>query len=249
MYWCYGFRPGWPAERRDRPEAGCLYLIALCRQEPSASETKQWSRWLQEEARSLPLMGVTEKSSPASLAPRYELWLALPRGASLTPVTGERRMSWEDLAQLLQQTSAQIATTPSSDVPQGRGENPARLSELEARAQWLEDELVTAREQFRRQTSRNLVVDRSAEHEPLPAESSHPAAGFARELADQLALSVNLLLDTAALLALQSQSDPQALEAIRDIQRRTEKLADTLRLQEDRPPEDFPRGTKPPLDS
>ena len=228
LYWCYGFRPGWPEERRDRPEAACLYLIALCRQEPASSDVKNWNRRLQEEARALPLLAAAEKPLASGLAPRYELWLALPRGASLAAVAGERRMRWETLAGLLQETGPRLsATLPPMQHLEGVA-SQARLSELEARAQWLEDELTSAREQFRTETSRNLLVQKSP-----PGESTltHPAPE-PEDVSSRLALSVSLLLASAELLALQSQADPATLDAVRDIHGRTERLADALRLQE-----------------
>jgi hypothetical protein len=228
LYWCYGFRSGWPEERRDRPEAACLYLIALCRQEPAAADVRQWSRRLQEESRALPLFSAASKTPAAGLGPRYELWLALPRGASLTAVAGERRVHWETLANLLSEQSAPAAAPlPALPALEG-GESRAGLQELEARAQWLEEELATAREQFHSQTRRNLLAQKS----PAAETSSAAAASAPEDSASRLSLSAGLLVACAELLALQSQSDPATLDAARQIQRRAEQLAEALRLQE-----------------
>ncbi|MBI3934989.1 MAG: hypothetical protein HY316_09885 [Acidobacteria bacterium] len=231
LFWCYGFRPGWPEERRDRPEAACLYLIALCRQEPTAAETKQWSRRLQDEARALPALAGSEKASTGGLGPRYELWLALPRGASLASAAGERRMRWEGLAQLLQQKSERVSGTLPPMLQLERAESQSRLSELEARAQWLEEELATAHEQFRKESGQF-----PPELDSLQAGSSEKApGGGSEELTSRWALSASLLLAAADLLALQSQGDPAVLDSVREIQRRTKKLTDALRAQEQAP--------------
>ena len=238
LYWCYGFRPGWPEERRDRPEAACLYLIAVCRQEAAAAEVQQWSRRLQEEARALPLFAAAEKAPASGLGPRYELWLALPRGASLTAVAGERRMHWETLSGLLQEKGPRLAGTLPPMLQLEGSENQTRISELETRAQWLEDELASAREQFRSQTSRNLLAQKSP-----PADSSLTASpAELGNVSSGMALSVSLLLASAELLALQAQSDPSTRDAVREIQRRTEKLAAELRPQESHSPQDTPRS-------
>jgi hypothetical protein len=222
LYWCYGFRPGWPAERKDRPEAACLYLIAACRQEPAAAEVKQWSKRLQEEARTLPALGpalgAAEKPAGSTLAPRYELWLALPRGASLAPVAGERRLRWENLLRLLEQKSPAAAGTLPPMLQLERSESQARLSELEARAQWLEEELATAREQFHKEAG-------SAPH--VPEETG--AGPDADEPSSRLALAANLLLASADLLALHSSGDPAAMDSIREIQQRARRLQESSR--------------------
>ncbi|MBI2819983.1 MAG: hypothetical protein HYX73_08390, partial [Acidobacteria bacterium] len=227
LYWCYGFRAGWPEERRDRPEAACLHLIALCRQEPAAVEAKQWSRRLQEEARALPLFAATEKAPGSGLGPRYELWLALPRGASLAAVAGERRMRWEELARMLETKGPLMVETLPPMLQLEHSENQTRISELEARAQWLEEELAAAREQFRKETSQNLLAEKSSRGESTPSAP----AGELGDVSSRVALSVSLLLASAELLALHSQNDPSTLNAVREIQRRSEKLADALRLQ------------------
>ncbi|MBI4479251.1 MAG: hypothetical protein HY651_04435 [Acidobacteria bacterium] len=248
LYWCHGFRAGWPEERRDRPEAACLYLIALCRQEPTGAEVKQWSRRLQEEIRSLPVLGGAEKASGTGLGPRYELWLALPKGASLAAVAGERRLRWEGLSRLLEEKGPPSAETLPPLLELQRSENQARLSELEARAQWLEEELATAREQFRQESSQPDLAGRTRETEmpspqPLPMTSRPVDEPGAR-----MALSVSLLQASADLLALQSQNDPAVLESVREIQRRSQQLADALREQEERlnPESSSRRSAEPP---
>jgi hypothetical protein len=55
-----------------------------------------------------------------------------------------------------------------------------------------------------------------------------------------LALSLSLLLASAELLALQSEGDEATLEAVREIQRRSEKLVDELRVPGPPPSENPP---------
>jgi len=236
LFWCYGFRPGSTEERRDRPEGACLYLIAFCRQEPTAAEVKQWSKRLQEEARALPVVGSAEKAASGNpgLEPRYELWLALPRGASLVAVAGEQRMRWEALERLLKETAGQRFEGALPPMPQhAQSENQARLIELEARAQWLEEELATARELFRKESSTLPHVGRTSESGPAQPEPVPDAADHA----SQLSLSVNLLLASADVLALYSQNHPAEMDlglvdAVRVIQRRAQKLADALHARQ-----------------
>jgi len=248
LYWCYGFRAGWPEERRDRPEAACLYLIALCRQEPTAAEVKQWSRRLQEEMRSLPVLGGAEKATGSGLGPRYELWLALPKGAALAAVAGERRMRWEGLARLLEENGPPSAETLPPLLELQQSENQTRLSELEARAQWLEEELATAREQFRQETTQPHLAGRTREAEMPPPPPQPMPSRSVDEPASRMALSLSLLQASADLLALHSQNDPAVLESVREIQRRSQQLADALREQEEKldPEGSSRRSAEPP---
>jgi hypothetical protein len=83
----------------------------------------------------------------------------VPKGASLSAVAGEVRLRWETLSRLLEE-HAERGT--SQKVPAPGGVAPQnRLRELEARAQWLEEELATAREQFRVEASRAAESERS----------------------------------------------------------------------------------------
>jgi hypothetical protein len=196
---------------------------------------KQWTRRLQEEAKNLPLLDRAvvdraEKAASSSLSPRYELWLALPRGASLAAVAGERRLRWEGLVKLLEEKGTPLADTLPPMLHLEKGENQLRLNELEARAQWLEEELATAREQFRKEMKQIPPREVAASESVTPggaAAGSEPGDAQSR-----LALSLNLLQVSAELLALQSGSDPATLESIREIQLKTQKLAEILRAQD-----------------
>ncbi|HWP84369.1 MAG TPA: hypothetical protein VNN17_04225, partial [Terriglobia bacterium] len=240
LYWCYGFRAGWPRERRDRPEAACLYLIALCRWEPADSEVKQWNRRLQEEARSLPVQAAMEGAASAGLGPRYELWLALPRGASMAAVAGELRMWWEELAGLLGGKSLPLAEAASAPALAERRPNQSRLEELETRAHWLEEELAMAREQFRRETRKNLLAAR-----PSPAGEAPPAAaGEAAADSARLALLLHMLQVVTELLGSHARNQPAASESLQEIRRWADQMAELLRLPPDAAALSRPESTR-----
>ena len=152
-------------------------------------------------------------------------------------------MRWEELARSLEEKGQHAAATLPPMQHLQRAESQARLSELEARAQWLEEELATAREQFRKE-SIQLPPERTLQQ----AESLETASGGgARDPAARLALTANLLLASANLLAHDSHIDPAVLESVRGIQRRAQNLADVLRAQARAPsPEGAPWRTENP---
>jgi len=77
--------------------------------------------------------------------------------------------------------------------------------------------------------------------QPMPSRSVD-------EPASRMALSVSLLQASADLLALHSQNDPAMLESVREIQRRSQQLADALREQEQKldPEGSSRRSAEPP---
>lgn len=106
LFWCYGFRGG----RRDAAQSACVVLIALCREEPTQAEIEAWRREVENEERLL-----LPSNSPLGAAvgqpwrPRRELWLVLPRGASLRTTGSERRVSLETFARWLEAGAASAA--------------------------------------------------------------------------------------------------------------------------------------------
>jgi hypothetical protein len=241
LFWCYGFH----GTRRDRPEAACLFLIALCHEEPLAKEVSRWSRRLEEEARKLPQVGVPDAPPSADLGPRSELWVVVPPGVSLKKAASERRMRWETLAQLLAQKGdvERIAASPVRSKPGDQSE--VRLSELEARARWLEEELSAAREQFRKELNQT-ELGASVPGELMPFLPS-VTSGEGGDLYWRMAMSLSLLLVSTDLLAVQLQSNPEKLGAVRDLQLQSQRLLKALRgMEEGSPPEKSGRKPKGP---
>jgi hypothetical protein len=238
LFWCYGFH----GNRRDRPEAACVFLIALCHEEPRAKEVGRWSRRLEEEARKLPQAGVAESPRSADLGLRSELWVVVPPGVSLKKVANERRMRWETLALLLVQKEDEerLSAPPEPGKPGEPAQ--ARLSELEARARWLEEELAAAREQFRREARPTEPM------EPAPGRLlALPPSGEGGEPYWRLAMSLSLLLVATDLLAVHLQSDSEGLGAVRHLQRQSRRLLGVLRgTQGASPPEASNQETKGP---
>ena len=226
LFWCYGFH----GSRRDRPEAACVFLIALCHEEPLTKEVSRWSRRLEEETRKLPQASVADAPPSADLGPRSELWVVVPPGVSLKKAANERRMRWETLAQLLTQKGdlARVTTSPVRSKPGDQSQ--VRLSELEARARWLEEELSAAREQFRTEVSQTELG------ESVPGDLMRllppPASGEGGDLYWRMAMSLSLLLVSTDLLAGQLQSDPEKLGAVRDLQLQSQRLLRVLRGME-----------------
>jgi hypothetical protein len=143
-------------------------------------------------------------------------------------VAAERRMRWDLLAHLLDADELLETGGASETRSPGGFARSARLDELEARAQWLEDELASAREQFRLETSRNLLA-----RKPPSPEGAHASPPEAEKVLSLLALSANLLRATTELLSLRSNIDPATLETIREVQRRAGKLAGALGTQQE----------------
>ena len=96
LFWCYGFYGG----RRDAPEAACVLLIVLCRDEPAPAAMEAWRRQLENEEHLLPA-GSSGAPGPPSRS-RREFWLVAPDGASLGTAGSERRVSLETFARWLE---------------------------------------------------------------------------------------------------------------------------------------------------
>jgi hypothetical protein len=97
LFWCYGFH----GTRRDLPGAGCLLLIALCQQEPSAAQVEGWQRKLESERAASAPSRELSGGPQAGMQGLSELWVVVPPGSSLNPVASELRLYWDDFVQLL----------------------------------------------------------------------------------------------------------------------------------------------------
>ena len=238
LLWCYGLRAG----RSGRAPIAGLLLVVLCGEEPPAAEVKQWSQRLREESGQLSGTGTAESRStgPGS---RSELWLALPPGASLAPVGEERRMHWETLLQLVGEQGDLVASfesepgaaaTPASRLHAGEGE-------LEARAQWLEEELASVSDQLQREL-------RNASNGPSSRAKATQAASAADrgESNWRTALALGLLRMSSDLLAMQQHGNLSQLGALREIQSQSQKLLELLRALEEAKVEDPKQAKKPP---
>lgn len=223
LFWCYGFQGP-----RETAESACVLLIALCSKEPSDALVNEWAARLKKEAENLPSVKTADETlfDPGQ---RHQLWLLLPPDASLHSTSSERRMRWNDFMMSLE------GKTPSQNVPsfaatirgatgvaaeQGR----LRLTELEARAQWLEEELESARAEFLKQVTPQTAARASGAVQDLPAN-----LGGVPEPSWRAAMTLGLLLVSADLLALNAQSSPEMLEAVRTIQSQSRKLLEALK--------------------
>jgi len=139
-------------------------------------------------------------------------------------------MRWETLAQLLAQKGDLERVTASPVRSKPGDQSQVRLSELEARARWLEEELSAAREQFRTEVSQTELG------ESVPGDLMRllppPASGEGGDLYWRMAMSLSLLLVSTDLLAGQLQSDPEKLGAVRDLQLQSQRLLRVLRGME-----------------
>ncbi len=240
LFWCYGLRAG----RSGWAPAAGLLLVVLCGQEPPAAEVKKWSQRLREESGRLSETGAAESRSAGS-GLRSELWLALPPGAPLAPVGEERRMRWETLLQLLgQEEGGWVASVESAPGAVAVAPLPSRLpaGELEARAQWLEEELASLSEQLQREL-------RNAPKNPA-SRAKATKAGSAADRGEsnwRTALTLGLLRMSSDLLAMQQHGNPSQLGALREIQSQSQKLLELLRALEEAKTEDPKQANKPPI--
>lgn len=242
LFWCFGEALAAKPARRSATGAAAaqktppqkipiVLLIAHAESSPAKAMVAEWSRRLQQE--------VIRPGEPAS-ALRTELWVVLPASASLAPTGNEKRLSREMLNRLLTSVTQDDSIGQPEEaepVPPAHA-NPAveeigkRLAELQARAQWLQQEF--------RSSQKGTA--------PAPPTNATPAADKDRrnEYLRQ-ALSLSLMLASADLAATGTAPGDRSGESLADLQRQCQKLLDQLHTQASRDDRTSNLGKTTPL--
>ena len=237
MFWSFGQTVATKGTKKagtsgnlPAPTVPVVLLLVHAAANPTKAMVVEWLRRLQQE---------TLRPEEAAGSVKTELWVVVPSGGTLAPTTGERRLTRETLSNLLTAVAADAPGGAPSSNEGLTGEAAQsddstvqdigkRLTELQARAQWLQREFKATQKDTAPAAQRSLA---SSADTPIGAETPIPPQRDRRNEYLRQALSLSLMLASADLAATGGRSSAATAEArnsLADLQVQCQQLLDAL---------------------